>query len=173
LIVRDEIKKMKEEIINISKTKPEILKYDPELLKKLYNQEFLEEYLAKHDAKLIDEMYFSTPEFNQMFLNYDENSDFTIADSYFMKSWNEDKVRYNIHMNLINEFEQTFEDDIDDLIEFNDVHVGENSKKAIREYIKMVRTDHFREYSTSYARTEDNYRVDIGLVISRKPIFLG
>jgi hypothetical protein len=102
-----------------------------------------------------------------------ENMELSFSDSYFMKAWDEDRLRYNIHMNLVDEFEQIYEEDIDDVIDTNEIHIGERTKKFIEQYIKVVRTDHFREYSTSYAKTKDNYRVDVGLLISRRPIFLG
>lgn len=172
--VKGFMKNMKADILETAKTKPEILKYDPQLLEKLRsNYKAMEDFVKNNDVKIIDDKYFNVPELNQIFVSMNENSDLSFSESYFMKAWNEDRLRYNIHMNLVDEFEQIYEEDIDEIIDTNEVHIGERTKKFIQQYIKIVRTDHFKEYSTNYAKTADNYRVDVGLVVSRKPIFLG
>ena len=173
-IVKNYMNEMKEEILEEAKTKPEILKYDPVLYEKLKNNYLaMEEFVKNNDIQIIDDKYFNFPELNQIFLSMNENNDLSYSESYFMKAWDEDRLRYSIHMNLVDEFEQVYEEDIDDMVDTNEVHIGERSKKSIEQYIKIVRTDHFKEYSTSYAKTSDNYRVDVGVVISRRPIFMG
>ncbi len=172
--LREIIKSLKQEIIEIAKTKPEILKYNPEVFENITkNQKEMEKFVSKNDIKIIDEKYFNVPEINQIIVSLNENYDPSIMESYFLKAWNEDQLRYGIHRSLVDEFETIYEDDIDQMIDVNEIHIGERAKKHIKDYIKIVKTDHFREYSTTYARSQDNYRIDVGLVISRKPIFLG
>jgi len=173
-LLRDFIKKMKKDILEEAKIKPEILKYDPVLFENLKNNYIeMENFVKTNEIKIIDDKYFNIPELNQIFLSLNENADLSISESYFLKAWNEDKLRYMIHMNLVDQFDKIYEEDIDEMLDINEVHIGERTKKFISDYIKIVKTDHFREYSTSYAKTMDNYRVDVGLVISRRPIFLG
>lgn len=173
-MVKDYIKVIKQELLEEAKSKPEILKYDPVLFEKLLNNPYeMEEFVKNNDVKLIDEKYFNFPELNQIFISMNDNYELSFNKSYYMNALDEDKLRYNIHMNLVDQFEKIYEEDIDDMVDINEVHIGERSKQFIKEYIKIVRTDDFKEYSLSYAKTEDNYRVDVGLVLSRKPIFLG
>jgi hypothetical protein len=171
----DDIKKQKLLILEEAKKRPEILDYNPDIIEELKTGPGLEKFLKKFDieVKIIDEKYFNVPELNKIFLDYNENSGYTYMDNYFNGFWNEEKIRYETHMGLINDFERIYEGDIDEMTEINEIHIGENSKNSIREYLRNIRTDEFKQYSTSYAKTLDNYRIDIGLVISRAPIFLG
>ena len=173
LILREHIRKMKKDILKAAETKPEILQIDKVLYEKLKYGECMEELLKTYTPNIIDDMYFDKPELNQLFLDYDENSDMSICESYFMKVMDEDKLRYEIHLGLAGDFEKIYDEDIDDMVDYNEIHIGNRTKKHFEDYFKIIKTDEFREYSTSYAKTEDNYRVDLGLVISRKPIFFG
>lgn len=172
-LLKKYIRDLKTNLLKESEKKPEILQYDPELYKKLSQPQGLEEFFKKYKPKIIDNSYFDKPELNKKIIDYDENAELSLTESYLMNVFNEDEFRYNIHMDIVNDFEKIYQGDINEMVEYNEVHIGERTKKQFKEYIKLVRTDQFREYSTSYAKTVDNYRVDVGLVISRKPIFLG
>jgi hypothetical protein len=173
--VKEEMRKQQLLIIEEAKKRPEILDYNPDIIDELKTGPGLERFLKKFeiDVKIIDELYFNVPELNKIFLDYDLNSGFSYMENYFSGFWSEDKFRYDTHMGIINDFERIYEGDIDEMVEVNEIHIGENTKTSIREYLRNVRTDEFKEYSLSYAKSIDNYRIDIGLVISRPPIFLG
>ena len=174
-VLKDEIRRQKKLILEEAKKKPEILDYNPDIIEELKTGPGMEKFLKKHNlkVKIIDELYFNVPELNKIFLDYNEESGLTYTDNYFNGFWNEDKIRHETHMGILEDFEQIYEGDIDEMAEINEIHIAENTKKFIGEYIRNVRTDEFKNYSLSYAKSLDNYRVDIGLVISRRPIFLG
>jgi len=174
-VLIEEVKRQKQIILEEAKINPDILDYNPDIIEELKTGPGLEKFLNKHDidVKIIDEKYFNVPELNKIFLDYDENSGFTYMDNYFNGFWNEDKLRYDTHIGLLKDFENMYEGDIDEMADINELHLAENSKKNIKEYIRNVRTDEFRKFSTSYAKSLDNFRIDVGLMISRPPIFLG
>lgn len=175
LVLVEELRRQKQAILDEAKIRPEILDYNPDIIEDLKTGKGLDKFLRENNISLdlIDDKYFNVPEMNKIILDYDENSGFTYTENYFNGFWNEDKLRYETHINLVREFERFYEGDIDEMVEINEIHIAENSKKSMKEYIQHVRTDEFKEFSTSYAKTLDNYRVDIGLKIERPPIFLG
>lgn len=95
-----------------------------------------------------------------------------VTDLYFQKKLNEDEIRINLHREVINKMEINLDAACKEADNVHSYHIVDRFRNDMIEYINFARSDKFREQSLSYAKTEDNMRIDFGLVISRPPIFL-
>jgi hypothetical protein len=95
-----------------------------------------------------------------------------VTNLYFDKKLNEDEIRIKLHRQVIDRMESNLESACKEADNVQSYHIVDRFKNDMLEYIKFARSDKFREESLSYAKTQDNMRVDFGLVISRAPIFL-
>jgi hypothetical protein len=91
---------------------------------------------------------------------------------YFSGIINEDNMRTYPHYTAMKNYLNTFEEEVQKtLTPTNEMWVSK-LKDDTYNYIKLVMSPEFQEESTSYAKTLDNMRLDLGLVISRDPIFI-
>ena len=95
-----------------------------------------------------------------------------MTDLYFQKKLNEDDIRIKLNLQTVDKIEKNLESACLEAENVSNFHIVDRFKNDMLEYIKFARSDKFREESLSYAKTDDNMRVDFGLVISRPPIFL-
>lgn len=163
----------KKDIIDKAKTNPEILKVDPVWMEKLNTGEGLQEYILTKNVTITPENVHQFPELNQMFLDTDpSNVNKSFADLYFSGIINEDNMRTYPHYTAMKNYLNTFEEEVQKtLTPTNEMWVSK-LKDDTYNYIKLVMSPEFQEESTSYAKTLDNMRLDLGLVISRDPIFI-
>jgi hypothetical protein len=163
----------KKDIIEQAKTNPDILKVDPFWMEKLKTAEGLQEYIVAKDVNITPDNLHQYPELNQMFLDIDPtNVNKSFAELYFSGIINEDNMRTYPHYMAMKNYLNSFEEEIQKtLTPQNEMWVAK-LKDDTYNYIKMVLSPEFQNESTSYARTLDNMRVDLGLVISRDPIFI-
>jgi hypothetical protein len=95
-----------------------------------------------------------------------------VTNLYFEKKLNEDELRIKLHKQVVDRMESNLDNACKEADNVQSYHIVDRFKNDMLEYIKFTRSDKFREESLSYAKTQDNMRVDFGLVISRPPIFL-
>jgi hypothetical protein len=163
----------KKDIIEKAKTKPEMLKADPVWMEKLKTGEGIQDYLVAKNVTITADNYHDYPELNQLFLDTDPtNVNKSFADLYFSGIINEDNMRTFPHYTAMKNFLETFEEEIHKSLTPNNEMWVSKLKEDTYNYIKLVMSPEFQKESTSYASTIDNMRVDIGLVISRDPIFI-
>jgi hypothetical protein len=96
----------------------------------------------------------------------------TLTEKYFNGEINEDEARLKVHLEHVKGIESNYEKRIQDDMNPANFHLALRLKENLREYINYAKSEEFAKASTSYAKTDDNMRVDFGVVISRPPIFL-
>lgn len=170
------LKEAQDKIREMAKTKPEILKTRPEVEKQLRTPEGYMKYLQEWRHELTDpEKRLYHPELNNIILSYDDKvyDNSSIAKFYLNGYLNEDEMRLNDHLHALLEYENEYEDEIEELKTINNEMWVDRLKLDTGRYILTVKDPEFQKWSLSYAQTEDKYRVDLGLAISRDPIFFG
>ncbi len=167
------LEEMKTMILEEGEKNPEILKADPVWMEKLKTYEGMVEYLEEKEVNITPENRFSFPEINQLYLNLDvSNIVKTFSELYFMGIYDEDMMRYLPHKDAMLDYLNKFEQDVNESSNIvNEMWVSKLKSDTFH-YIKLVISDDFKKASTSYAKTEDGFRVDVGLIITRDPIFL-
>jgi hypothetical protein len=95
-----------------------------------------------------------------------------LTELYFQKKLNEDEIRIKLNLQTIDKIENTLEEACKEADSVQNFHIVDRFRSDMIEYINFVRSDKFKEESVTYAKTQDNMRIDFGLVISRPPIFL-
>lgn len=172
-LMAEGVELLKETIKEKAKTNPDILKVDPEWMEKLKSPDGIEEYLYEKQVDFSDENFLTHPELNQLILNSKpEEYYMNFADLYFKGLINEDEMRLDPHVSSMKSYSVRYMEDIESTGTINNDMWQMRLKKDTESYIDTVLSKEFQEYSLSYARTLDNYRIDVGLVISRPPIFL-
>jgi hypothetical protein len=96
----------------------------------------------------------------------------TMTEMYFNGQINEDEVRLKLHRERVDDIEAKLDERIKEGTDVRNFYVMDRFKDNVQEYINFSRSEQFAKESTSYAKTQDNMRVDFGIVISRPPIFL-
>ncbi len=164
---------MKTIILQEGEKNPEILKADPVWMEKLKTHDGFLDYLEQKEVNITPENRFSFPEINQLYLNMDtSNIVKTFAELYFFGVYDEDMMRYLPHAESMKEYLSKFEQDANDASNIvNEMWVSKLKSDTFN-YIKLVMSEDFKKASTSYAKTQDNFRIDVGLIITRDPIFL-
>lgn len=152
---------------------PSLLETSPEWEKKLENADGFLEYLDHFKIEMSEEKFGKYPEINKMILNLKpEEFVQNFSELYLNGVINEDKMRLEPHVNSMKDYLTHFEKDIEDTRTINNEMWVTKLKQDTFNYIKTVLNPEFQKQSVSYAKTNDNMRIDIGLVISRPPIFL-
>ena len=163
----------KENILEQAKTNPDVLKTDPMWTERIKTPDGLMDYIEAKDITFTAENYLQYPEINQMFLDMDPTQvTQSFHELYFAGIINEDNMRTYPHYSAMKEYLNTFEEEIQEtLTPTNEMWVSK-LKSDTYNYIKLVLSPEFQQESLGYAKTTDNMRVDLGLVISRDPIFV-
>jgi hypothetical protein len=149
------------------------MKPDPYWVERLKHPLGFMEYLEHFDVDLTEETWYKYPEINQMLFDYDP-AEITqgFTDLYLNGIMNEDGMRVKPHVHAMEEYLEEFEIEIDELHTVTNEMWVDKLKRDTLEYIKTVLDPKYQHWSTSYAKSEDNMRVDLGLCISRDPIFV-
>jgi hypothetical protein len=152
---------------------PSLLKVDPEWDEKLNDVQGFMDYLEKFEVNLSPETFYKYPEVNKMILEM-KPDEFVqnFAQLYLNGIINEDRMRLDPHVNTMKNWSTKFEQQANDTLTINNEMWVTKLREDSLNYIKTVLSPEFKNLSLSYAKTEDNMRVDIGLAISRDPIFL-
>ena len=163
----------KKDILEKAKTSPEILKSDPIWNEKLKTVDGLMEYINSRDIDMTPETFMNYPEINQIFLDTDPEEVLkSFSDLYFAGIIDEDNMRSYPHYSSMKEYLKTFQQELDQTRTVTNEMWVTKLKDDTFNYIKLVLSPEFQKESLSYAKTTDNMRVDLGLVISRDPIFV-
>lgn len=172
----DAIRLIKEEIKKLSETNRDVLKYDPEKLKRLRTSKGMTEYLKEtlgekfeKDVELKD-----MPEMCVLLSEMDENDlllDF--PQLYWLNKIDEDRIKTNVMKEVCESMLEDYEEKADSLKNVGNLHLVEQMKRDTKKFCDTVLHQNFHEHCISYVKSMDNMRIDCGLVISRDPIFLG
>jgi hypothetical protein len=163
----------KKDILEKAKTSPEILKSDPIWNEKLKTADGFMEYINSRDIDMTPETFMNYPEINQIFLDTDPEEVLkSFSDLYFAGIIDEDNMRSYPHYASMKEYLKTFQQELDQTRTVTNEMWVTKLKDDTFNYIKLVLSPEFQKESLSYAKTTDNMRVDLGLVISRDPIFV-
>jgi hypothetical protein len=164
----------KAEILEMAKKDPSMLKADPVWMEKLKDPDGFTEYVTHFEVDLSPETFHKYPELNRLFLDTDpEQAIQNFSDMYFNGLLNEERLRLYPHVSAMKEYLDTFEKELDETGTITNEMWVTKLKDDTYNYIKTVLDPEFQKESMSYAKTQDNMRVDIGLMVSRAPIFVG
>lgn len=156
-----------------AKTNPEVLIADPIWMEKLKTAEGFDDYLFEKNVDFGEDDFYKYPELNVLMMTTpDDYLMKSIPDLYFSGQLNEKRLRLDPHIDAMVEESQIYDEECEKLLTINNEQWVDRLKKDTKLYIDTVMDPKWQEWSTSYAKTMDNKRVDIGLVISREPIFL-
>jgi hypothetical protein len=176
-VIKEDIKEWKDQLRELVKKDPSLIKADPELMDLLRMGEHYNEYFKRKNISSLtenEEDLKKIPEIIKMFLETDESILGEEMDTiYFSGKMDEDNARLLPHVEAVMEFETEYEEEAEKVRSLNNHHWVENLKRDTKNYIDTVLSEQFQKYSTSYAKSLDNMRIDCGLVIHRDPIFLG
>jgi hypothetical protein len=96
-----------------------------------------------------------------------------MTEMYFNNEINEDETRLKLHRAVCDKMEKELDSTVQEGTNVRNFYLADRFKQGAIAYINYVRGDKFAQESTKYAVTQDNMRVDFGVVISRPPIFAG
>jgi len=163
----------KDLILEKGKENPEILKCDPYWLEKIKTPEGFLQYIEHFDVDIVGDDWYKYPEINHIILNtQSEEISYGYNELYLHGMLNEDKLRLDPHVQSMQEYLKDYEVEIDSTLTVNNEMWVEKLRQDTLSYINTVLDPNFQKWSTSYAKTTDNKRVDVGLIIHRDPIFL-
>lgn len=171
--VRQFMQQEKSFIVEKAKENPEIMKCDPYWAEKIKTPDGFTQYLEHFDIDITKDDWYKYPELNQIFLNSKpEDITYGYNDLYLHGMLDEDKLRLDPHVQAMQEYLGEYDAELESTLTINNEMWVEKLKKDTLSYINTVLDPKFQTWSTSYAKTKDNKRVDVGLVIHRDPIFL-
>jgi hypothetical protein len=151
---------------------PSLLKTNPEWEEKIKETEGFEDYIEEFDVDISEESFFKYPELNKLILEMKPDDILkNFPEMYLNGIMDEDKMRLEPHTSSMKEYLTQFEKDVDATQTINNEMWVDKLKRDTFLYIKTVLDPDFQKQSLSYSKTVDNMRVDVGLVISRDPIF--
>ncbi len=166
--LQNDIKKRAEE-------NPDLLKVDPAKMNQLSNPDGFMDYMEENDVNFQDGPgdYYNFPELNKMILDLKPDEfNMSFGEMYLNGVISEDKMRLDPHVTAMKSYLPVFEQEIEDMRTINNEMWISKLKQDTYSYVRTVLSPEFAKESTSYVKTEDNMRVDVGLVITRDPIFL-
>jgi hypothetical protein len=171
--VRQYMQEEKDFLLEKAKENPEILKCDPYWAEKIKTPEGFTQYLEHFDVDLTSDDWYKFPEINNIILNTkSEEVTYGYNELYLHGMLNEDRLRLNPHVQAMQEYLGEYEAELDTTQTINNEMWVDKLKKDTLSYINIVLDPNFQKWSTSYAKTRDNKRIDVGLLIHRDPIFL-
>lgn len=167
------LKELQAEVQLRGREDPSLLKADPEWNEKLKDPDGFMAYLDKMDVDLTPDTFYKYPEINKMILDMkpDELVQ-NFAEMYMNGIIDEDKMRLDPHVRAMRDYLPVYEEQLNETLTLNNDMWVAKLKADTLSYIKTVLDPAFQKQSISYAKTTDNMRVDVGLVICRDPIFL-
>lgn len=171
--LRQYMQEGKDTILEKAKENPEIMKSDPYWSEKVKTPDGFAQYLEHFDVDLSKDDWYKYPEINQILLNSKpEDISYGYHELYLHGMINEDKLRIEPHVQAMESYLKDYEAEIETTATANNEMWVEKLKKDTQSYINTVLDPKFQKWSTSYAKTTDNKRIDVGLLIHRDPIFL-
>jgi hypothetical protein len=164
---------------------PSILQPDPVWMKKLETPEGIEEYLntrfpnwkeidfESESCKDLKVDLKKFPELCVKLLNASDEYFFSdIHDFYWHGLLDEDTMRLDPMINMAKNWLNNKTAGVEESENYMNIHWYEKYLQDTENFCNTILTDKYREYSLSYSKTEDNLRIDLGLIISRPSIFL-
>lgn len=152
---------------------PSVLKADPVWVEKLKTPDGFQEYLDRFEVDIKPDNFYKFPEINKMIMDIrPEDFPLNFSEMFLAGIVNEDKMRLEPHAYAMKEYLPVFDEQLEETRTINNEMWVTKLKEDTLNYIKTVLDPEWQKLSTSYAKTDDNMRVDVGLVISRDPIFL-
>lgn len=144
-------------------------------MEKIKTKDGFKEYIKAKNVNFKIDPPFKHPELNKLILETDYlvNNQMSFANQYYDNKLNEDKLRIGMGLKVVTVMENKMEKRLKALSDLRNEHLIKTFKFQTELFIDTVRSPNLHEHALNYAKTQDNMRVDLGLVISRPPIFLG
>lgn len=129
---------------------------------------------TKYGIKDIDKKYnHLVQSYIDNILSEEEKESLSAVDAYFTKRTSEEEIKLAIMEEVAEYMEENLEKSIEQVEEIRNVQLTQRFRRNVLSFIDIIKSDKFKEAVCSYAKTTDNMRVDVGLIMSRPPIFLG
>ena len=144
-------------------------------MEKIKTKEGLREYIKAKNVNFNLDPPNKHPELNMLFLNTDflSKNKMSFSSQYYDNKVDEDKIRSTFGIKTALKLESKIDLYSEEMSDLTNQHLVKEFKDETQLLVQTLKSPHFQEHATSYAKTADNMRIDIGLIISRPPIFLG